>query len=149
MTRYAEEKEPAFKVVDRRRFTEEGEERVGDEPRQDVEVNSKEAASTSTIGGNNSQPERPVMSFSLFIQSLAHQAMMALGIMPWPDSGLIKKELKLAKETIDILQILKEKTAGNLSDEEKNLLDTIVYQLQVAYVEMSNLPEDGKGAIIK
>jgi len=82
------------------------------------------------------------MSFSLFAQYFANQAMMALGMIPWPDSGLVRVELMLAKETIDILHMLKEKTSGNLDKDETRLIETLVYQLKLAYVEIAKKSPD-------
>lgn len=139
-------KEPAFKVVDRRGFTEDGAERENreNEPKPKVKAEDRSKNADADEGF-----VRPPISFGLFVQSLAHQAMMGLGIVPWPDSGLVRLELTLAKETIDILQILKTKTANNLSKEEQALLDTLLYQLQIAFVEISNRAPDNSGSIIK
>lgn len=143
MTKHRDEKEPAFKVVDRRRFTEDGEEtnpHETEEPKKAPTLNDETNASSSKAKTS----VRPPMTFSFFVQSLVHQAMMALGMVPWPDSGLVKLELQLAKETIDILVMLKEKTAGNLSNEEQPVLDTLLYQLQIAYVDIAKTaPENG------
>lgn len=121
------DEKPSFKVVDRRAS-------VGEETAPKEEPKRQESVPLK---------ERPPLSFSLFIQSLAHQAMVGLGIAPWPDSGLLRAEPNLAKEMIDILIILQKKTAGNLDKEEQVLLDTMVYQLQVAFVEITNKPQDG------
>ena len=142
MIKNPEEQEPSFKVVDRRRFDEEGREKSccdhdhnhdhGHSHNSKAAMHEEEHASASS-----SHPAMPPMSFSLFIQTLAHQAMMGLGLVPWPDSGLIKKDAGLAKETIDLLQILKTKTTGNLDADEQALIDAMIYQLQIAYVEMT------------
>lgn len=129
-----EQKEPAFKVVDRRRFTEEGDVR---EEAVDAEENLNPLPSSSTNDKKKVDFKRPPMSFSLFVETLAHQAMASLGIVPWPDSGLVKIDLTVAKETIDILQMLKEKTMGNITKDEQYILENILYQLQVAFVEIS------------
>jgi len=145
MKKDMEEKDPAFKVVDRRRFTETGDSvetasREKEKPKTTKAEKPKEVAEESFV--------RPPVTFSLFIQSLAHQTMMALGMVPWPDSGLVRLELDLAKETIDILHILKEKTANNLSKDEEHLLENLVYQLKMAYVEIAKKPQSGAKTII-
>lgn len=148
MPKDMEEQEPAFKVVDRRRFTEEGQERAGIEEKEEAS-SPKDKSFESPMAEKAKEAVRPAMNFSLFVQSLAHQTMMALGLVPWPDSGLIKKELTLAKETIDILQMLKEKTINNLTKEEESLLNNLLYQLQVAFVEISKQPSHLNNTIIK
>ena len=70
------------------------------------------------------------VDFSTFIVSLASNVMVHLN----EAQGL---NLPLAKQTIDILSILEEKTAGNLSDEESKLLKSALYQVRMAYVERS------------
>ena len=61
---------------------------------------------------------------------------MAMGLIPWPETGLIEARLGHAQETIDILSILHEKTKGNLSIEEKQLFDTILYELRMTFVQV-------------
>ncbi len=145
MTKDFEEKDPAFKVVDRRRFTETGDSQENAVAEEKVSTFEDVEKSPKASEGTH---ERPALTFSLFVQSLAHQTMMALGMVPWPDSGLVRLELGLAKETIDILQILKEKTANNLTKDEERLLENLVYQLKMAYVEIAKKPEGGAGPII-
>lgn len=147
---HPEEKEPAFKVVDRRRFTEEGQEKDGGElqEQEDERAQASRAKKTDDAYASAHDP-RPAMSFSLFVQSLAHQAMMGLGIVPWPDSGLVRTELDLTREMIDILKILKDKSTGNLTKDEQHLLDGLLYQLQVAFVEISKKPSGDTSPIIK
>jgi hypothetical protein len=92
--------------------------------------------------------QRPPMTFSMLVQSFAHQAMIGLGLVPWPDSGLVKIELNFAKESIDLLTMIKEKTKGNLTAEEQVMLDSLLYQLQVTFVDVSKSPA-GNSPIIK
>ena len=137
MNKRPEDQEPAFKVVDRRRFDEEGREKEccdHDHSHDHAHAHTHEAQPQprETPTAREAMP----MSFSLFIQTLAHQAMMGLGLVPWPDSGLVKQDKTLAKETIDLLQMLKSKTENNLDKNEQELLEGMLYQLQVAYVEI-------------
>jgi hypothetical protein len=146
----SEEKEPAFKVVDRRRFTEQGEEKFSsDETIEPKEEKTLPPPVDAYEAKHEDKNPRPPMSFTLFIQYLANQTMMALGMIPWPDSGLVRTELMLAKETIDILHMLKEKTANNLSKDEDRLLETLVYQLKLAYIEVAKKPPEDPQTIIK
>lgn len=131
-----DKQEPAFKVVDRRRFDDSGVERKEPANHQVSTSIPQQPASSDAA----SHYQRPQMSFSLFVQTLAHQAIMGLGLVPWPDSGLIKKDLAMAKETIDILLMLKEKTLNNLSTEEQSMFEGLIYQLQLAFVEVSREP---------
>ena len=77
----------------------------------------------------------PPINFATFVLSLSSSAAMNLGGYQDPVSGHMPKNLELAKQSIDILAILEEKTRGNLTDEEKKLLETSLYELRMSYVE--------------
>ena len=66
--------------------------------------------------------------------SLNASALLHLGAIEDPASGTKDKNLPMAKQTIDILSMMQEKTAGNLSQEEENLLKNILYDLRIMYV---------------
>ena len=79
-----------------------------------------------------------VFDFRAYITSLAMQALIFLGVIPNPLSGeTMEKNLDQARLLIDTLVILKEKTAGNLTKEEEDLLNTMLYELQMKFVEES------------
>ncbi len=78
----------------------------------------------------------PIINFSTFIFSLNSSALMQLGIIDDPTSGEKIKNLPLAKQTIDILGMLEEKTRGNLTEDEENMLKNILYDLRMVYVKM-------------
>ena len=82
-----------------------------------------------------------VGGFSYFVSGLAMQGMMALGLIQEP--GAVAKpqaDLGLAKHVIDTLQMLSEKTKGNLTKEEATMLKSALYELQVKFVEQSQSP---------
>lgn len=158
-----------FKVVDRRRFTEEGDERSGPDvappvpPRKDPPPPPPAAAAPQAPKAGapgpkgeaqkapSAKPEAKAaepagaLSFSLFVQSLAQQCLMQLGLMPWPH-GQREMHLEQARDTIDILAMLKAKTTGNLSAEEEQLLDAAVYELKMSWVEVQQAIARSKGA---
>ena len=76
----------------------------------------------------------PEVSFSTFVLSLASSALVQLGEVPDPQTGRTNKDLLLAKHNIDVLEMLKQKTENNLDDQEKNLLDSILYELRMKFV---------------
>jgi hypothetical protein len=78
----------------------------------------------------DSEPKSLTVSFSSFVVGLATSAMAHLGEGP-----ASQVDLELARNTIDVLGILKEKTSGNLDDEEQKLLDTLLYETRVKFVE--------------
>ena len=75
--------------------------------------------------------------FSLFCYSLASQAMAALGLAPNPLTGETERNLDQAKQTIDVLEMLKAKTEGNLTEEEARILMSLLFDLRMRYVEES------------
>jgi len=83
------------------------------------------------------EPERslPDIDFSTFVLSLASSALMYLGEIPEPASGEKVSDLPLAKQTIDIVAMLQAKTKGNLDAAEENLMNSLLYDLRVKYVD--------------
>jgi hypothetical protein len=82
----------------------------------------------------------PHFDFSTFILSLSHSALMHLGEAPHPETGEIEKNLPLARQTIDLIAMLEDKTKGNLSGDEERLVAQILYDLRMRYVELSKTP---------
>jgi hypothetical protein len=84
------------------------------------------------------------LSFAAFVLSLAHTAAVHFGDIPDPASGQpAAANLPAAKQMIDILSLLEEKTRGNLSAEERQLLDQLLYELRLRYVDAT---KDGGGS---
>ena len=75
------------------------------------------------------------VDFSTFIMSLASSAFYHLGDMPDPSTGKKEVNLPAVQQTINMLIMLREKTKGNLKEDEKKLLEQLVYELQVKSVE--------------
>ncbi len=86
---------------------------------------------------NEEQIILPEVTFSSFVISLSTAALVHLGEMEEPESGVKKKDLLLAKHSIDTLAMLQEKTRGNLEDDEKALLDHILFDLRMKFVQAS------------
>lgn len=74
-------------------------------------------------------------NFSVLVTSIASAAAMSLGLAPNPNTGRAELDLAMAKFNIDLLQILKEKTKGNLNKEEDQLLQFLLQDLQIKFVE--------------
>ena len=77
----------------------------------------------------------PPLDFSTLVLSMASTAMVHLGQVPAPGDEPEERDLDAAKQAIDILAILEEKTRGNLDDAEQKLLKSLLYDLRVAYVD--------------
>ncbi len=83
----------------------------------------------------NSADEFPNVDFSTFILSLSHSALMHLGEAPHPDTNQQAENLALARQTIDLIGILEEKTKGNLTGDEERLLSQVLFDLRMRFVE--------------
>ena len=91
------------------------------------------------------QAELDVMFYQLVL-SMQASTMQHLGKVISPVSGKIERNMDAAKYSIDILDMLKRKTAGNLSDDEAKMLDHVLYQLHINYVEDANKGEGDAAA---
>ena len=78
------------------------------------------------------------VTFSVFIMSLYTSAVVSLGESPDPTTGQTEASLPHAKQIIDVLGILREKTRGNLDREEDALLNGLLYELRMRYLQKTN-----------
>lgn len=139
------EEEKEFVVRDRRRFTEEGEERSSSEaPPAGAARTAEEAIRGGPKGPDpekeptpvGAPPPDPRIDFTTFAFSLGSSALMHLGETPHPETGeAVQPNLELAKETIDLLAMLEEKTKGNLTQEEARFLSALLYDLRLRFIE--------------
>jgi hypothetical protein len=77
------------------------------------------------------------VSFSTLVLSLASSAVLAMGLEKNPHSNQYEKDLDLARFNIDMLLLLKDKSKNNLTAEEQNFIDTVVSDLQIKFVYVS------------
>ncbi len=103
--------------------------------------NNKQAETSEgkAAGGDKEAQKKiytlPKIDFSTFVLSINSSALVQLGLIEDPGSGLKAKNLPLAKQTIDLLALLEEKTRGNLNSDEENILKNILYELRMLYVK--------------
>jgi len=81
--------------------------------------------------------EKQAIDFTTFVLSLASSAQIHLGVLPNPVTKKSESNLEAAKQTIDIIGIIKDKTKGNLTNDEERLLEYVLYDLRMKYVEMN------------
>lgn len=84
---------------------------------------------------NTEGKELEPLDFSTFILSLSTSVLMNLGLVENPVTGKTEKEPAVARQTIELITLLKEKTKGNLSDEESKLMDNVLHELRLWYVK--------------
>ena len=156
----SEEKPDAseFKVVDRRGFHMDG------TPRDPSPADGPASASSPTAapdpdrstppsfeaqsgvqdkvqGEVHGQESGDGVNFGDLVMSLSTTAMFQLGLLESPDGEKIPADLANARRTIDMLGVLKEKTQGNLTEDEKKLLTQILYELQMSFVAVTDQPK--------
>ncbi len=126
-----------FIIKDKRIFAE-GDE---DQPiKEETEKPLDDATSEESESAKAQEEERtdyqlPEINFATFIFSLNHSVLVHLGVMDDPSTGEKVKNLPLAKQTIDILGMLEEKTKGNLTEDEEKMLKNILYDLRMIYIK--------------
>ena len=134
------EQKPGFKVSDRRSFSENGDTRPGPAVQETPSAGSSAPGDepTSKDGARpaaGSDRELPPVDFSTFILSLGSSALIHLGEMEAPGEDAKRRDLPIAKHTIDLLTLLRQKTKSNLTPEEDKLLESLLYDLRLRYVE--------------
>jgi hypothetical protein len=136
-----------LKVTDKRIFTADGE--IREEFRKEITPADPQAAPPApaeTPAGSRADEqkkrrpagergENPGTPFANFVQSLVMQAYMFLGMLRDPRQPQPIFDAAAARETIDILTLLQEKTAGNLTEDESDFLETHVSELKLAFVQ--------------
>jgi len=133
----SESKPGGFTVTDRRSFTGSGGEASSATGPKDA---AEPAEGPSEPAAPASEPYTreaglPAVDFHTFVLSLGSSALLHLGELEHPEKGKVEIDLPLAKHTIDILQMLEEKTRGNLTAAEEKLMQSLLYDLRLRYVE--------------
>jgi hypothetical protein len=138
-----EKEDKGFVIKDRRKIslddveTESGvteEQQPPGEEQAKAEAQFKEASRRAETEG---QRDLPAVSFATFVFSLSSSALVYLGEMPELESQVNRVDLPLAKQIIDTLGMLQEKTRGNLDADEDRLLKNLLYDLRLRYVQKS------------
>jgi len=145
------EEQEGFKVSDKRKFDAEGNLRQPEateaapeakpEP-QGKESQTEQAEPIEGMGEAQEEPEavgeeKVEITFSAFILSLGTQAMVGLGLIPDPITNEKKTNLSLARQMIDIIAMLQDKSSGNLDDSENTLIENLLHDLRLKYVELA------------
>lgn len=158
----ADDKQPEFVVTDRRRLTAEGELREGVDsapptppqpgrsaplaaPQQAAKPGPApdQAGQTPDRSGQAAQRYAEAGSgfekfnFEKIVLSFAQTTMLQLGLLASDPSQPLEPDIHGARETIDMLSVLQEKTRGNLTPQEQRLLDNSLYELRLAWLELS------------
>jgi len=140
--------ETELKITDRRLFTSDGQLRENAEQEEVVDEPAavEEAVRNEETAGQAEFERQPVeeptgVDFTMLINAMAEPALLFLGEIAHPSSGKPQVDLERARIQIDMLDLLRVKCRGNLSTQEDGLLDRILYQLRMLFVERSNQPQ--------
>ena len=140
-----EEEQVEFKIVDRRLFTQDGERRpdaVMEQPKVPPPPDSRAAPPSpgqakKSAAASEMRAAPHATHFEQLAMSLLTTAMFQMGLAARPGEPPPAPDLAAAQETIDLLVMLQEKTKGNLTKEEEEILTGGLYELRMAFVEMS------------
>jgi hypothetical protein len=141
-----EKEDKGFKVIDRRGR----EESPPPPPSPPLKEKPPSAAtegqpSGAVPGASSAASKGGVPRFLDLVQSLQMGAMVGLGMLPGADGKRPPVDLPVAKDAIDLLGILQEKTKGNLTKEEEEVLREGLYHLRMGYMAMIDAPPAGRG----
>jgi hypothetical protein len=131
-----------FKVTDRRGRAEEREQTRDPSAQPSSPRSGAPTAGSAHAAAPAPDPGIPQRSLAGLFMMLASSAVVAMGEVPDPLTGQTQRDLEQAARAIDLLVLLREKTEGNRSQEESRLLDDIVYDLQLRFV---NAKKSGRG----
>ena len=125
------EEEKSFVIRDRR-FTAQKESAEEPKPKKEEERKGEPPPKEDVL---QEEAQLPEINFTNFLLSISTSALIQLGEVPDPVSKQSVKQLPSAKQTIDLIGMLQEKTKGNLSSEEEKLIEYILYDLRMRYVK--------------
>jgi hypothetical protein len=128
-----------FRVVDRRPFSADGSRRE-EIPAGEKNVEAAPERERSTPREPQREPrgryEDDSPGFETLVSYLSTTAMFQLGLIPGPSGERIPSDIPNAKRTIDLLEVLQDKTQGNLTGNESRLLEEVLYELRMSFVEV-------------
>ncbi len=144
-----EKSEPSgFKVVDRRSFSEDGsrrDEASESDTRREASAPAAPSAAPRREPSRRLEPEpeeeegyfeeEAAANFATLVSYLSTTAMFQLGLLPGPGGERIPADFSNARRTIDLLEVLEQKTQGNLTPEEATMLEQVLYELRLTFVE--------------
>ena len=129
------DEEKGFVIKDRRSLDDEGD--LKEEKPEGRAEERGEAGEKAAAEDQAQRPPLPEVNFNSLIFSLSSSALLHLGEIADPQTGEKKKDLVLAKHTIDTIGMLKEKTKGNLTEEEEPFLESVLADLRWRYIKVA------------
>ena len=124
-------KDAGFVIKDKRHFGDGAEE----SPQEAAQTAAPEDKPEKSRPDKDREKNYPSVNFTNFVLSLSTSALFHFGDFPESEGGTPQKNLPAAKQTIDILDMLNEKTKGNLDKNESDLIQGVLYELKMRYVK--------------
>lgn len=137
MAKEEDKKEKEIKVIDKRRFRMEPDGTVVESEAEKKEEKKEAEKEEQERIDDGEEVALPPVDFKTFIASLATTALINLGHIPNPSTGETIKNLEVARYHIDTIDMLSEKTRGNLTEDEEEFLREILRDLKLRYIEES------------
>lgn len=131
-----EEEKKGFVVKDKRIFSEGGDVRAGEEPAAKEEAEKPDVGPDEPNEADRTEDDYlPEINFYNFIVSLSTTALYHFGDFSDPGADKVEKNLPAAKQLIDTITMLKNKTEGNLEGNERTLIDGVLFELRMRYLK--------------
>jgi hypothetical protein len=136
------EEEKGFVIKDRRRFAEGAEAEENKQEPESEAASATDRQESARLEEPSAEEEKergplPEVTLATFIFSLSSSALVHLGEIPEPETNRSMVDLPIAKQIIDTLGMLQEKTKGNLDHDEERLLKSVLYDLRMRYIQKS------------
>lgn len=103
----------------------------------DLEASESAFESARADAQAKGDKDLPAIDFTTFVLSLSHSALVHLGDAPDPSGGQRQTDLAMARQTIDLIALLQDKSRGNLNGSEESVMARVLFELRMRYVEIA------------
>ena len=131
---------------------------IDEDWKSQVQAEKEQAAKAQQAGtsqpaadklSRESESTMPPASLEMLLTTLATEALMALGQLPHPMTGQLHVDRNQAQYLIDLIEVLRDKTKGNLTDAEQQMTESLLHQMRMVFIETANLPSGAPSGEIK
>lgn len=110
---------------------------------KEAAAHPKSASAPAESSSEVADPPMPPASLELLLTTLATEVLVALGQVPHPATGKVQVQRNQAKFLIDTIDVLREKTKGNLSNSEQQVLESLLHQMRLVFIQTAEQPAPG------
>lgn len=128
-------KDTGFVVKDKRLFGDSDEPREKEKNEEAIKPKVEPSPDKPKETIHHAEDDYPPVNFANFVLSLSTSALYHFGDFPDPEGGKSEKNLPAVKQTIEILDMLRVKTKGNLDENENQLIEGVLYELKMRFVK--------------